>query len=115
MFRRLKDKAIKARRNKALGATGRFLAVLLVVAGGLDVASTGVALAAGQVEGNPIIVTAQEHLGIWWAAPKILFHLALAMLILWLPSDRMISVARVVIIGYSIILLNNLYLAGALI
>ena len=42
-------------------------------------------------------------------------HLALGLLILWLPTRKMISMARLVVVGYIAILTNNFYFAGWLI
>ena len=88
------------------------LSLFLVVVAGFDVVSTNAALAAGHVEGNPLVKEVQTHLGVWWSAPKIGFHLMLALLILWLPSRRMVSMARIVVFGYLAIVFNNFYFAG---
>lgn len=100
------------RRNAHLKSTVRILAIALVVIGGFDVITTNAALAAGHLEGNPLLREIQADLGPWWSAPKIGLHLALAFLILWLPSRRMISMARLVNFAYFAIIVNNLYYAG---
>lgn len=92
---------------------GRVLALLLVVAAGYDVITTNAALGFGQVEGNPLMQAVQSEFGSWWSVPKMAFHLALATFVLWLPTRKMLSVARIVVIGYAAIALNNLYLSGA--
>lgn len=115
-LRRLNEIAAKVRQNSShLLPAAKMLSFFLVVVGGLDVISTNGALAAGHVEGNPIVQEAQTHLGTWWAAPKVGFHLLLAFLILWLPSQKMVSMARVVVVGYLAIIFNNFYFAGWLI
>jgi hypothetical protein len=60
-------------------------------------------------------LTIQSAFGNWWSIPKVAVHLVLAVFVLWLPTRKMLSVARIVVIGYAAIALNNLYLAGWLI
>lgn len=103
------------RKNVHRLATARCLAIFLVVVAGFDVVSTNVALAAGHVEGNLLVREVQAHLGEWWSAPKVALHLALGLLLLWLPSRKMISMARFVVVGYCAIILNNFYFAGWLV
>ena len=112
-LRRLNEIAARVRRNSfhRLPAA-RMLALFLIVVAGFDVVSTNAALAAGHVEANPVISFLQAHLGTWWSAPKMGFHLMLALLILWLPSRKMIFMARVVVGGYLVIVFNNFYFAG---
>lgn len=88
------------------------LSIFLVLVAGFDVISTNAALAAGHVEGNPLMREIQAQFGAWWPTPKIGFHLMLGLLVLWLPSQRMVSMARLVIVGYLAIVLNNFYFAG---
>lgn len=109
---RLRTRAARCRRDARLVAGARVLALLFVVAGGFDVVATNAALAAGQIEGNPLVAAVQAGLGPWWSAPKITLHLVLALFILWLPSRKMLTVARLVIAGYAVIIVNNFYLAG---
>ena len=112
-LRRLNVKTAKLRRKNAhLVTTARVLSILLVVVAGYDSISTDAALAAGHMEGNPLVRELQAHLGAWWSAPKILFHLMLGLLILWIPSRKMISMARVVVVGFFAIFINNAYFAG---
>ena len=84
----------------------------LVAVAGFDVVTTNAALASGQIEGNPLMQVVQSAFGSWWSIPKVTFHLMLAAFVLWLPTRKMISVARIVVVGYAAITLNNLYLAG---
>ncbi len=100
------------RKNKCLVTTARIMSIFLVVVAGFDVISTNAALAAGHVEGNPALREIQDHFGAWWSAPKVGFHFMLGLLILWLPSRKMISMARVVVVGYFVIIVNNFYFAG---
>jgi hypothetical protein len=112
-LRRLNAIAVGVRQsNLHLFPAARVLSLLLVGVACIDVISTNTALAAGHVEGNPVGKYAQDHLGTWWSVPKIGFHVMLALLILWHPSRKMISMARVVVGGYLAIVFNNLYFAG---
>ncbi len=116
MLRRLNAIATKVRRNHPRAVTAaRILSILLVVAAGFDVISTTAALAAGHVEANPVVRGIQASLGEWWSAPKMGVHLVLGLLILWYPTRKMISIARLVVSGYLVIIINNFYLAGWLI
>ena len=84
----------------------------MVIMGGLDLVSTNAALAAGHFEGNPLLRSIQSDLGFWWSLPKMAFHLALAYLVLWIPSKRMLATGAVVSVAYVLLVANNLYLAG---
>ncbi len=112
-LRRLNVIAAEVRRKNAhLVSTARILSIFFVVIAGFDVISTNAALSAGHVEGNPAVRELQTHLGAWWSAPKVGFHLMLGLLILWLPSRKMVSMARLVIVVYFAIIINNFYFAG---
>ncbi len=104
--------AFTSRNNHRLQGLGRILAFAMVVVGGLDLVSTNVALAAGQIEANPLMHSIQLDLGLWWSLPKMAFHLALAYLVLWIPSKRMLATGAVVSVVYVMLVANNLYLAG---
>ncbi len=110
-FDRAKRIALRSRADKRLKRAGRVLATVILILGGLDVISTNAALATGQIEGNPLIRSLQAEMGIWWSIPKIAFHLALACLVLWIPSKRMLVVGAVVSAAYALLVANNLYLA----
>ena len=101
-----------SRHDHRLRRWGRVLAFTMVIVGGLDLVSTNVALAAGQIEGNPLLRSMQLDLGSWWSLPKMAFHLALAYLVLWIPSKRMLATGAVVSVAYVLLVANNLYLAG---
>jgi len=113
-LKRISEKGDELRRNlnRSSIVTARMLATFFIVVAGLDIVSTNAALVAGQVEGNLLIREIQTHLGAWWSVPKVLFHLILAFLILWHPSRKMIAIARVVVVGYLAIFINNSYFAG---
>ncbi len=111
-LKRLRERAAKNRQIGRQVSAGRVLATLLVIVAGYDIVSTNAALAVGHMEGNPVIQSLQSELGAWWSLPKVGVHLLLAFLILWLPSKKMLSVARFVIFMYGLIVVNNLYLAG---
>jgi len=104
--------AIKSRNNRRLRNWGRVLALTMVIVGGMDLVSTNAALAVGQVESNPLLRSMQSDLGPWWSLPKMAFHLALAYLVLWIPSKRMLATGAVVSAAYILLVANNLYLAG---
>ena len=84
----------------------------MVIVGGLDLLSTNAALAAGHLEGNPLLRALQTDLGLWWSLPKMAFHLALAYLVLWIPSKRMLATGALVGVVYVLMVANNLYWAG---
>ncbi len=104
--------ACKSRNNQRLRRSGRVLALAIVILGGLDLVSTNAALAVGHVEGNPLLRSVQSDLGPWWSLPKMAFHLALAYLVLWIPSKRMLATGIVVSVAYVMLVANNFYLAG---
>ena len=107
--------ACKSRNNQRLRRWGQVLALAIVILGGLDLGSTNAALAVGHVEGNPLLRSMQSNLGPWWSLPKMAFHLALAYLVLWLPSKRMLATGAVVSVAYMLMVANNIHLAGWLI
>ena len=104
--------ALRSRNNERLMHWGRVLAAALVIIGGLDIVSTNVALAAGQIEGNPLVRSLQADMGSWWSLPKMAFHLVLAYLVLWIPSKRMLATGALVSAAYVLLVANNFYLAG---
>ncbi len=112
-LRRLNAIAAEVRQKNAhLVTTARVLSFLFVVVAGFDVISTNAALAAGHVEGNPVLRAIQADLGVWWSIPKVGLHLILGLLIVWHPSRRMVSMACLVIVGYVAIIINNFNYAG---
>ena len=104
--------ASKSQNNARLRSWGRVMALTMVIVGGLDLVSTNAALAVGHVEGNPMLRSMQSDLGPWWSLPKMAFHLALAYLVLWIPSKRMLTTGIVVSVAYVVLVANNFYLAG---
>lgn len=92
--------------------TAGVLAVLIVVIGIFDVISTNVTLAAGNVESNPLVLWVQHHLDEWWFIPKIMVHFLLALVVLWLPTRRMIRSARIGVVIYTLVVANNFHLAA---
>ena len=110
-FDHAKRIARRSRADQQLKRAGRVLAIVILILGGFDVISTNAALATGQIEGNPLIRSLQAEMGIWWSLPKIAFHLALAWLVLWIPSKRMLVVGAAVSAVYALLVANNLYLA----
>ena len=110
-IRKLREYSAKCRRESAWHGTTLVLAVLIVFVGVFDVVSTNASLAAGNSEANVLVASFHEDWGAWWFVPKILIHVALAMLILWLPSRRMIRHARIGIAIYAVIIASNFHLA----
>lgn len=104
--------ACASRKNHRLRRWGRVLALTMVIVGGLDLVSTNAALATGQFEGNPLLRSMQSDMGFWWSLPKMTFHLALAYLVLWIPSRRMLATGAVVSVVYGLLIANNFHLAG---
>ena len=96
----------------AFRRTALLLAAMLVFVGVLDVISTNAALAAGNAEANPLVAAFQRHWGIWWFVPKLSIHIALAAMVLWLPSRRMIWNARAGVILYVAIITSNFHIAN---
>ena len=88
------------------------LAFALILVGVFDVVSTNMALAAGNIEANPLISAIQDVFGPWWAAPKMLVHVLFAWFIIWLPSQRMITIGSGVVVCFVAIAANNLYLTA---
>ena len=112
-LRRLNAIAAEVRRKNAhLVTTARILSLLFVVVAGFDIISTNAALAAGHVEGNPVVRAIQADLGAWWSAPKVGVHLILGLLLLWHPSRKMVSMACLVIVGYFAVIINNFHIVG---
>lgn len=103
--------AARSRANATLVRWARIFSLAFVIVGSLDVISTNAALAVGHEEGNPLVEALQDHMGPWWAVPKMLLHLALAWLILWIPSRRMLRITAFVTSVYLIMVANNFYLA----
>ncbi len=104
--------AFASRNNHRLRRWGRVLALTMVIVGGLDLVSTNAALATGQLEGNPLLRSMQLDMGLWWSLPKMMFHLALAYLVLWIPSRRMLATGAVVSVVYGLLIANNFHMAG---
>ncbi len=109
---RAKRIARESRNNERLMHWGRVLAAALVIIGGLDIVSTNAALAAGQIESNPVLRSLQADMGSWWSLPKMAVHLVLAYLVLWIPSKRMLAIGAMVSAAYILVIANNFYLAG---
>jgi len=111
-LKHLSKKAARSRRHGKRPINARILALLIVLAAGYDVITTNANLAVGNVEANSLIAAIQSYLGNWWSVPKILLHLGLASFVLWLPTRKMIVLARVVVVGYALIVVNNSYHLG---
>jgi hypothetical protein len=91
--------------------TARFLALLIVVVGVLDVISTNASIAAGGVETNVIILAIMNQLGDLWFVPKVAIHILVALFLLWLPSRQMVWKARVCVVVYGMIIASNFHIA----
>ena len=110
-YRKLAERAHNARQNSRLRRLAWFMAALLIVLGGLDVVSTGAALAAGNEEANPLMVSLQINLGSWWGLPKVFIHLLFAYFVVWLPTRRMMRAATIVSLFYGVVIISNFTLA----
>ncbi len=99
--------ALCARSNVDLARWGRVLALFLLMLGGLDAASTNVALAAGHFESNPLMRFLQADMSFWWSFPKMGGHLAIAFLILWFPCKRVLASATMLSALYVLLVINN--------
>ncbi len=99
--------ALCARNNVDLARWGRVLALFLLMLGGLDAASTNVALAAGHFESNPLMRSLQADMSFWWSFPKMGVHLAIAFLILWFPSKRVLASGTMLSALYVLLVINN--------
>ncbi|MDH3475536.1 MAG: DUF5658 family protein [Rhodospirillales bacterium] len=89
------------------------LGLSLIFVGALDVATTNLALAAGNFEANPLVRALQGAFGPWWALPKMVVHLLFAWFLVWLPSQRMILIGAGVVVMFLAIAANNFALAAA--
>ena len=107
----LRDYSARCRADNTLHGTTLLLATLLVFVGVYDVVSTNASLAAGNAEANGIVASFQEKWGDLWFIPKLVAHMAMAMVIVWLPSRRMIRNARVGVAIYAVIIAANFHLA----
>ena len=105
----LRDHSAICRDEQAVQGAALLLATMLVFVGVLDVISTNAALAMGNTEANPVVAAFQRHWGVWWFVPKLSIHIALAMVVLWLPSRRMIRNARAGIILYAAVIIGNFH------
>jgi uncharacterized BrkB/YihY/UPF0761 family membrane protein len=110
-IQQVRDYSAKCREDPARQGTALMLAVLILFVGVFDVVSTNASLAAGNAEANAFIASFQQGWGGWWFVPKLLIHVALALVILWLPSRRMLRHARVGIAIYAVIIASNFHLA----
>lgn len=110
-IQRLRDYSARCRADRAYHGTALLLATLIVFVGVFDVVSTNASLAAGNAEANRIVASFQQNWGDLWFIPKLLAHIAMAVLILWLPSRRMIRNARVGVAVYAVIIATNFHLA----
>ena len=111
-FQRVSARGKRCRGDKRLMVPAGVLAVLIVVIGIFDVISTNVTLAAGNRESNPLVLWVQHHLEEWWFIPKITVHFLLAIVILWLPTQRMIWNARIGVVIYTLVVAHNFHLAA---
>jgi hypothetical protein len=110
-IQRLRDYSEKCRADSTQHGTALLLATLLVFVGVFDVVSTNASLAAGNMEANGIVASFQENWGALWFIPKLVIHIALAIVILWLPSRKMIRNARVGVALYAVIIAANFHQA----
>ncbi len=111
LWKRVNREAADLRALSRRTGLARVLALLFVVVGSLDVVSTNAAQAVGFPEGNPVIRLMQDQMGVWWAAPKAAAHLALASMILWLPTRKLLAAAGMMTVLYGAMVIHNFSLA----
>lgn len=110
-IQQLREYSAKCRADHRYHGTALLLATLMIFVGVYDVVSTNASLAVGSAEANGIVATFQEKWGYLWFIPKLVIHVAIAMVIVWLPSRRMIRNARVGVAIYAVIIATNFHLA----
>ena len=110
-FQRVRNYGGRCRADDTHHGTTLLLATLIVFVGVFDVVSTNASLAAGNSEANGFIASLQQDWGSLWFIPKLIIHIALALVILWLPSRRMIRNARIGVAIYAVIIAANFHLA----
>ena len=101
-----------ARSNEHLVRWGRVLALFLLILGGMDAASTNLALAAGHIESNPLMRSLQADMSFWWSFPKMGVHLVIAFLVLWFPSKRVLASGTMLSALYILLVINNAVLVN---
>jgi hypothetical protein len=89
-------------------------AILLLSAlllGYFDLVTTNVALSHGLSELNPLMLLAQEWLGVWWLIPK----LGLTFVAMWFlsRSNNTFKIALVVAFLFTPVLNNLIFIAGS--
>ncbi|MEM9725112.1 MAG: DUF5658 family protein [Pseudomonadota bacterium] len=114
------EPSVEQRLNRAQASarkrryTAHFLAVLVVVMGGLDCISTELALSTGRaIEANPLVRWLQEALGPWWVAPKMAIHAVLAFAVIAIPTRLALWSTAGVTALTTAAALNNLVIAHA--
>ncbi len=107
LWGRARRAALRARSNEHLLRWGRVLALFLLILGGLDAASTNVALAVGHIESNPLMRSLQADMSFWWSFPKMGAHLAIAFLVLWFPCKRVLASGTMLSALYVLLVINN--------
>lgn len=110
-IQKLRDYSARCRAETTQHGTALLLATLIVFVGVFDVVSTNASLAAGNTEANGFVASFQQKWGELWFIPKLVAHIAMATVILWLPSRRMIRNARVGVAIYAVIIAANFHLA----
>lgn len=88
------------------------MALLTIVIGVLDVASSNAVLQAGAgFEVNPLHRWTQEYMGRWWAVPKMLFHAIAAGMVVWFPNRAVLGAMAPVLVLTSLVVWHNYQLA----
>ncbi len=104
--------ALRARSEKYLVRWGRVLALFLLILGGLDAASTNVALAVGHIESNPLMRSLQADMSFWWSFPKMGAHLIITFLVLCFPCMRVLASGTMLSALYVLLVINNAVLVN---
>ena len=108
----LRDHSAQCRGDRVIRGTALLVAALLILVGILDVISTNASLAVGNAEENPLVAALMRDWGVWWFVPKVAIHVALAALVLWLPSRGMLQKASAGVMLYAVIIVSNFHVAG---
>ena len=110
-MKKLIERAAESREDEQRARIARILAFGLLLLAGVDVVSTNIAISLGHLEANPIVKFLMMKFDDDWVIPKMIIHWIFAVFIIWLPTDKMIRLSIISIIGYSFICGNNLYIS----
>lgn len=105
------DAILQARRDaeRRRNYAAHVIAILIIVIGALDCASTNLALGTGFAEElNPVVAWIQSVFGVYWIWPKMAIHAALAIVLLANPSRPALIAMSCVALLTLLASINNL-------